>query len=185
MKSSHSESRIACNASAATSYRMQALRDNADCAQKSTTTSSTAKTQACTLCLPSTKTTTLPQALRAARKWLSCASRVNGQIEMGAAFDRAGFAAVDAHERYSLLAVSAFKDFRGLVACGGFSYGDVLGAGAGWANPSSLTSAHAPNSKTLLAQTALPWACNGCQMLSNLWELTPARIIGALCAQHL
>ena len=58
---------------------------------------------------------------------------VNGQIEMAAAFDRAGFDTVDVHMSDVLSAQVSLKDFRGLVACGGFSYGDVLGAGEGWA----------------------------------------------------
>merc|ERR1712000_12902 len=58
---------------------------------------------------------------------------VNGQIEMAAAFDRAGFRAVDVHMSDILSGAVTLEGFRGLVACGGFSYGDVLGAGEGWA----------------------------------------------------
>ncbi len=58
---------------------------------------------------------------------------VNGQIEMAAAFDRAGFDAVDVHMSDIIAGRVALKDFTGLAACGGFSYGDVLGAGGGWA----------------------------------------------------
>ena len=58
---------------------------------------------------------------------------VNGQIEMAAAFDRAGFNAIDVHMSDIISGNINFEDFKGLVACGGFSYGDVLGAGEGWA----------------------------------------------------
>ena len=58
---------------------------------------------------------------------------VNGQVEMAAAFDRAGFAAVDVHMSDLLAGRADLADFQGLAACGGFSYGDVLGAGSGWA----------------------------------------------------
>jgi phosphoribosylformylglycinamidine synthase len=59
---------------------------------------------------------------------------VNGHVEMAAAFDRAGFAAIDVHMSDVLSPAASFStDFKGAVACGGFSYGDVLGAGQGWA----------------------------------------------------
>ncbi|MGK4301843.1 phosphoribosylformylglycinamidine synthase subunit PurQ, partial [Klebsiella pneumoniae] len=58
---------------------------------------------------------------------------VNGQLEMAAAFDRAGFAAVDVHMSDIIAGRVSLHDFKGLAACGGFSYGDVLGAGEGWA----------------------------------------------------
>jgi phosphoribosylformylglycinamidine synthase len=58
---------------------------------------------------------------------------VNGQVEMAAAFDRAGFATFDVHMSDIISGRISLKDFAGLVACGGFSYGDVLGAGEGWA----------------------------------------------------
>ena len=58
---------------------------------------------------------------------------VNGQVEMAAAFDRAGFVAVDVHMSDIIAGRTSLKDFKGFAACGGFSYGDVLGAGEGWA----------------------------------------------------
>ena len=58
---------------------------------------------------------------------------VNGQAEMAAAFDRAGFAAIDVHMSDLMAGDISLADFHGLAACGGFSYGDVLGAGEGWA----------------------------------------------------
>lgn len=100
---------------------------------------------------------------------------VNGHMEMAAAFQRAGFQAVDVHMSDLLAGRQRLLDFQGLVACGGFSYGDVLGAGQGWA-------------KSVLFNTALNeqfaeffqrldrfalGVCNGCQMLSTLAPLIP------------
>ena len=100
---------------------------------------------------------------------------VNGQVEMAAAFDRAGFDAVDVH--MSDLASGRIKlaDFRGFAACGGFSYGDVLGAGRGWATSimynellrAEFTAFFADASKFALG------VCNGCQMLSQLKDIIP------------
>ncbi|RDS82507.1 phosphoribosylformylglycinamidine synthase [Dyella psychrodurans] len=100
---------------------------------------------------------------------------VNGQVEMAAAFTRAGFDAVDVH--MSDLASGRIKldDFRGFAACGGFSYGDVLGAGRGWATSILYN-------EQLRAQFAAFFAdpsrfalgvCNGCQMLSQLKDIIP------------
>ncbi len=58
---------------------------------------------------------------------------VNGHVEMAAAFDRAGFTAIDVHMSDLLEQRISLREFQGVVACGGFSYGDVLGAGGGWA----------------------------------------------------
>jgi phosphoribosylformylglycinamidine synthase len=100
---------------------------------------------------------------------------VNSQLEMAAALDRAGFAAVDVHMTDLLEGRVTLDGFAGLVACGGFSYGDVLGAGEGWAksilfNPRARDAFAAwfqrPDSFTL-------GVCNGCQMLSALKELIP------------
>jgi len=100
---------------------------------------------------------------------------VNGQVEMAAAFDRAGFEAIDVHMSDILAGRVKLAGFRGLAACGGFSYGDVLGAGEGWAK-SILFNARAR--EELLAffrrgDTFGLGVCNGCQMLSNLHELVP------------
>jgi phosphoribosylformylglycinamidine synthase len=100
---------------------------------------------------------------------------VNGQIEMAAAFDRAGFDAVDVHMSDILSGRVGLSEFRGLAACGGFSYGDVLGAGEGWAK-SILFNARARNEFAQFFGRSDAFAlgvCNGCQMLSNLHELVP------------
>jgi phosphoribosylformylglycinamidine synthase len=100
---------------------------------------------------------------------------VNGQVEMAAAFDRAGFAAFDVHMSDIIGGRRSLADFQGLAACGGFSYGDVLGAGEGWAK-SILFNARAR--EEFAAFFARPGTfglgvCNGCQMMSNLHDLIP------------
>jgi len=100
---------------------------------------------------------------------------VNGQVEMAAAFDRAGFSAVDVHMSDLLGGTVDLRSFRGLAACGGFSYGDVLGAGEGWAK-SILFNARAREQFSEFFARPDAFAlgvCNGCQMLSNLRELVP------------
>ena len=100
---------------------------------------------------------------------------VNSHIEMAAAFDRAGFSAVDVHMSDLLAERQSLQNFSGLVACGGFSYGDVLGAGEGWAKTVLFNNQlrdqfeqffHRPETFSL-------GVCNGCQMLSNLKTLIP------------
>ncbi|HDZ56032.1 MAG TPA: phosphoribosylformylglycinamidine synthase [Pseudomonas xinjiangensis] len=100
---------------------------------------------------------------------------VNGQTEMAAAFTRAGFSAVDVHMSDILTGRIELESFRGLVACGGFSYGDVLGAGEGWAKSILFNSEAREAFKAFFArpETFALGICNGCQMLSNLRELIP------------
>jgi phosphoribosylformylglycinamidine synthase len=100
---------------------------------------------------------------------------VNGQIEMAAAFDRAGFDAVDVHMSDLLAGRIKLEGFKGLAACGGFSYGDVLGAGRGWAT--SILE-HAPMRDAFAeffarSDSFALGACNGCQMLAQLKQLIP------------
>lgn len=98
---------------------------------------------------------------------------VNGHLEMGAGFVRAGFDAVDVHMSDLMSGRINLRDFEGLAACGGFSYGDVLGAGSGWANSVLFHDElrmqfarffHRPETFAL-------GVCNGCQMMSQLKEL--------------
>ena len=100
---------------------------------------------------------------------------VNSHLEMAAAFDRAGFTAIDVHMSELLAQQRALDEFVGMVACGGFSYGDVLGAGEGWAKTILFNNQlrdqfqdffHRPETFSL-------GICNGCQMLSNLKQLIP------------
>jgi phosphoribosylformylglycinamidine synthase len=100
---------------------------------------------------------------------------VNGQTEMAAAFDRAGFESYDVHMSDIISGRVTLKDFHGLVACGGFSYGDVLGAGEGWAK-SILFNARARDEFSDFFNRPDSFAlgvCNGCQMMSNLHSIIP------------
>jgi phosphoribosylformylglycinamidine synthase len=100
---------------------------------------------------------------------------VNGQVELAAAFDRAGFAAYDVHMTDIIAGRETLAGFAGLAAGGGFSYGDVLGAGEGWAK-SILFNARARDVFAAFfarAETFALGICNGCQMMSNLHELIP------------
>ncbi|MBW8371657.1 MAG: phosphoribosylformylglycinamidine synthase, partial [Thiobacillus sp.] len=100
---------------------------------------------------------------------------VNGQVEMAAAFDAAGLAAVDVHMSDILSGRVSLADFSGLAACGGFSYGDVLGAGGGWAK-SILFNPRARDQFAAFfgrADTFALGVCNGCQMMSQLHDLIP------------
>ncbi|WP_461536774.1 phosphoribosylformylglycinamidine synthase [Spongorhabdus nitratireducens] len=100
---------------------------------------------------------------------------VNGQTEMAAAFDRAGFEAVDVHMSDIISGQVQLRSFKGMAACGGFSYGDVLGAGEGWAK-SILFNSQAREQFAAFFDRTDSFAlgvCNGCQMLSNLHELIP------------
>jgi phosphoribosylformylglycinamidine synthase len=100
---------------------------------------------------------------------------VNGQVEMAAAFDRAGFAAYDVHMSDIIGGRATLEEYSGIVAGGGFSYGDVLGAGEGWAK-SILFNPRARDQFASFFSRGDSFAlgvCNGCQMMSNLRELIP------------
>ncbi|WP_304670502.1 phosphoribosylformylglycinamidine synthase [Neisseria bergeri] len=100
---------------------------------------------------------------------------VNGQIEMAAAFTRAGFDAYDVHMSDLMAGRVHLADFKMLAACGGFSYGDVLGAGEGWAKSILFHSALRDQFAAFFADpnTLTLGVCNGCQMVSNLAEIIP------------
>ena len=100
---------------------------------------------------------------------------VNGEVEMAAAFDRAGFSCVDVHMTDILSGSISLGDFNGLAACGGFSYGDVLGAGEGWAKSILFNEKAREEFRAFFnrEETFSLGVCNGCQMLSNLRELIP------------
>jgi len=100
---------------------------------------------------------------------------VNGQQEMAGAFDRAGFTAVDVHMSDIIAGRVSLADFKAFAACGGFSYGDVLGAGEGWAKSILFNSRARDEFEAFFKRTdsfALG-ACNGCQMMSNLKDIIP------------
>ena len=100
---------------------------------------------------------------------------VNGEVEMAAAFTRAGFTAIDVHMTDILSGRITLADFRGLVACGGFSYGDVLGAGEGWAKSILFHDRARAEFAAFFARedTFALGVCNGCQMMSNLHSIIP------------
>lgn len=100
---------------------------------------------------------------------------INGEVEMAAAFDRAGFESVDVHMTDILSGRVSLSDFRGLVACGGFSYGDVLGAGEGWAKSILFNERARREFEAFFHRkdTFTLGVCNGCQMVSNLKDLIP------------
>ncbi|EDV3139214.1 phosphoribosylformylglycinamidine synthase, partial [Salmonella enterica subsp. enterica] len=100
---------------------------------------------------------------------------VNSHVEMAAAFHRAGFDAIDVHMSDLLGGRIGLGNFHALVACGGFSYGDVLGAGEGWAKSILFNHRVRDEFETFFhrPQTLALGVCNGCQMMSNLRELIP------------
>ncbi|MBK1880425.1 phosphoribosylformylglycinamidine synthase [Pelagicoccus mobilis] len=100
---------------------------------------------------------------------------VNGEVEMAGAFYRAGFDCVDVHMTDVLSGKVSLADFKGMAACGGFSYGDVLGAGEGWAKSILFNEKARQEFKAFFERedTFSLGVCNGCQMLSNLRSLIP------------
>jgi phosphoribosylformylglycinamidine synthase len=162
-----------------TTFRMQRLRDDADCAAEEHAQRTDDEDPGLSVRLPvgfevgAAFAHTTP-GIRP-RMAILREQGVNGQIEMAAAFDRAGFECVDVHMTDLIDGRFQLADFKGLAACGGFSYGDVLGAGEGWAK-SILFSAQLRDAfEEFFARTdsfALG-VCNGCQMLSNLRSLIP------------
>ena len=100
---------------------------------------------------------------------------VNGQIEMASAFTRAGFDAFDVHMSDLIAGRVSLANFSGLAACGGFSYGDVLGAGRGWATSILERSALREAFAAFFARTDTfsLGVCNGCQMMSQLKDIIP------------
>ncbi|GFO71144.1 phosphoribosylformylglycinamidine synthase [Bathymodiolus japonicus methanotrophic gill symbiont] len=159
------------------SYRMQALRDNPDCAKQQYDRISDDKDPGLTaqLSFDSNTDITAPYAAVRPRVAILREQGVNGHIEMAAAFDKAGFTSIDVHMTDIITGRVNLKDFVGLAACGGFSYGDVLGAGGGWAK-SILFNGRARNEFAAFFQRSDTFGlgvCNGCQMLSGLKELIP------------
>lgn len=159
-----------------TSYEMQALRDNADCARQEFDNLLDADDPGLHAYLTYDQNDDITAGLNGRpRVAILREQGVNGQIEMAAAFDRAGFTTIDVHMSDILSGRVTLEGFRGLVACGGFSYGDVLGAGEGWAK-SILFNEQARGQFQAFFERNDTFAlgiCNGCQMLSNLHELIP------------
>lgn len=162
-----------------TSYRIQRMRDNADCADQEFDGLLEEGNPGLSVKLSFDVNDNIaaPYIKKGVRPQIAILREqgVNGQVEMAAAFDRAGFAAVDVHMSDILSGRISLEQFKGLVACGGFSYGDVLGAGEGWAK-SILFNARARDGFQAFFERKDSFAlgvCNGCQMMSNLHELIP------------
>lgn len=162
-----------------TSYRIQALRDNPDCARQEfdAVPDSNDPGLNVRLTFDMSEDVAAPYINTGARPAIAVLREqgVNGHMEMAAAFDRAGFRAVDVHMSDLLAGRVDLADMKGLVACGGFSYGDVLGAGEGWAKSVLYNEGlrDAFNRFFFREDTFALGVCNGCQMLSNLKDLIP------------
>ena len=161
-----------------TSHRLQALRDNPDCARQEFEAIADDADPGLSAVTPFdiAEDIAAPYLAKARpRVAILREQGVNGHVEMAAAFDRAGFLAVDVHMSDLLERRVTLAHFQGLVACGGFSYGDVLGAGGGWAKSILLN----PGARAMFeaffqrSDTFGLGVCNGCQMLSHLAELIP------------
>jgi phosphoribosylformylglycinamidine synthase len=160
------------------SYRMQALRDNPVCAKQQFDRISDDNDPGLRSLLTFDINNDLGITDKSAPKPKVAILReqgVNGHIEMAAAFDRAGFQCIDVHMTDIIHGRISLQDFTGLVACGGFSYGDVLGAGGGWAK-SILFNPQARKEFTRFFERPDTFGlgvCNGCQMMSGLKEIIP------------
>jgi len=157
-----------------TSYQLQKLRDNPICAQQEYDNLLNDSDPGLSI---RTTFTLEPPVFCQNKPRLAILREqgVNGQIEMAAAFDKAGFACVDVHMSDILAGHTTLADFQGFVACGGFSYGDVLGAGSGWAK-SILWNSRAFDVFSAFFQrkdTLALGICNGCQMMAQLKSLIP------------
>jgi phosphoribosylformylglycinamidine synthase len=161
-----------------TSYRIQALRDNPECAQQ--------EFDAIKRDDPGLHVQLgFDPAENIAAPFISTSMRpkmailreqgVNGQLEMAAAFDRAGFETIDVHMSDIIEQGMQLDEFKGLVACGGFSYGDVLGAGEGWAKTVLFNNRARDTFAAFFNRedTFSLGVCNGCQMMANLKSLIP------------
>ena len=163
---------------AETSFHVQSLRDNPECAAEEFALLEDGARPGLFVDVPFDLSERVSAAfVHTARPRVAILREqgVNGQVEMAAAFDRAGFAAVDVHMSDLLAGRKRLEDFSGLAACGGFSYGDVLGAGSGWAKTilfnerlKEMFSAFFHRKDTFSLGV-----CNGCQMMAQLREIVP------------
>ena len=154
---------------------MQARRDNADCVREEAELLKAAPGTGLSFRLsydpgqPPRPWTTRP------RMAILREQGINGHMEMAAAFEKAGFTSVDVHMSDLHAGRVALENFAGLVACGGFSYGDVLGAGAGWARSILFNERLREMFRTFFERpdTFTLGVCNGCQMISLLKDIIP------------
>jgi phosphoribosylformylglycinamidine synthase len=156
-----------------TTWRMQALRDNPECAREEYDRIIEPQDPGLSVHLTFT-----PSAVATGARPRVAILReqgVNGQVEMAAAFDRAGFEAVDVHMTDLIAGRTALEDYKGFAAGGGFSYGDVLGGGQGWAKTILFNARARGEFERFFARkdTFALGACNGCQMMGALRSLIP------------
>jgi len=162
-----------------TTWRMQALRDNSECAwqEYDRITDNDDPGLNVNLSYDPDEDITAPFINSGVRPRIAILREqgVNGHVEMAAAFARAGFASIDVHMSDLIGGGASLADFQGIAACGGFSYGDVLGAGEGWAK-SILYNSRARDEFAAFFERRDSFGlgvCNGCQMMSNLQEMIP------------
>jgi phosphoribosylformylglycinamidine synthase len=161
------------------SWRIARLRDNPECADAEYARASDAADRGLTMQLTfdPAEDVAAPFIVTGARPRIAILREqgVNSEYEMAAAFDRAGFAAVDVHMTDLIQGRVHLADFRGFAACGGFSYGDVLGGGGGWAKTILFNPRLAEQFAAFFvrADTFALGVCNGCQMMSQLAPLIP------------
>jgi phosphoribosylformylglycinamidine synthase len=161
------------------SFRMQQLRDDPGCAREEfdRILDRSDPGLSATLSFDPAEDVAAPFVARGARPRIAILREqgVNGQVEMAAAFDRAGFEAHDVHMSDLVAGRVSLGAFKGFAAGGGFSYGDVLGAGAGWAKAILFNTRTRDEFKAFFSRrdSFALGACNGCQMMSNLRELIP------------
>ncbi|MGB1298803.1 MAG: phosphoribosylformylglycinamidine synthase, partial [Psychrobium sp.] len=162
-----------------TSYEMQKLRDNPECAEQEYTlkTDDSNPGLFADLSFDINEDVAAPYIATGAKPQVAILREqgVNSHVEMAAAFNRAGFTAKDVHMSDVLSGKVSLEEFHGMVACGGFSYGDVLGAGEGWAKSILFNDLARDQFGNFFNRdnTFSLGVCNGCQMLSNLKELIP------------
>ncbi len=161
-----------------TSHAMQRLRDHPECADEEyARIDSDDPGLSARLTFDPGEDLAAPYIARGVRPPLAILREqgVNGQVEMAAAFHRAGFHCVDVHMSDLHAGRRTLDGFKGLVACGGFSFGDVLGAGEGWAKSILFNPRLRDAFEAFFARrdTFALGVCNGCQMLSNLHEIVP------------
>ncbi|MDJ0956654.1 MAG: phosphoribosylformylglycinamidine synthase [Arenicellales bacterium] len=160
-----------------TTWRMQALRDNEQCANDEYDRLLDTNDSGLHVALSYDLAHAEPPVLASTKPRVAVLREqgVNGHLEMAAAFDRAGFVAVDVPMTDLLTGAAHLADFQGLAVCGGFSFGDVLGAGGGWAKSVLFNSKIREEFARFFArnETFTLGVCNGCQMLSELKQLIP------------
>jgi phosphoribosylformylglycinamidine synthase len=161
-----------------TSFQVASLRDNADCVRQEFERLQVAdQGLSANLTFDPSDDISAPYIATGVKPKVAIVREqgVNSHLEMGAAFDRAGFTAVDVHMSDLLAGRAVLSDYTGMVACGGFSYGDVLGAGEGWAKTVLFNNQLRDQFEGFFQRedTFSLGVCNGCQMLSNLKSLIP------------